>query len=715
MQISADDGCRQPNKYVQILRDVVTTAASLSLLSFRHRMMSEEDLPPPYSLTLEVEQPRDPTPRPRVAPKPSASLLRSSRPASVSSPGALNPLGPSSSSHGLPTYRASASAKPPGTNLDLSAFTAITMNIKRQLVTLGDIKTHLRLLRAFKLFKEKVGDPYSDPSVGEIVPPVGRGIGVKGRWLWFLEMAVERFRRWVMLHLNYEGPFIIPPVDVWLIWNTYMLNPSWYIEDCERLWQLRPLRDLEEHPLNLAARMGDEIFKYRPAGDQERRWEAGTQLPFDPFVSSAILTDLEVECPNCERQVNTPIVNAEKTGFAQTDFATVCPRCNAFITREALGVAKFIKDIILDPNDRAHVGMHGKGVYLPGTLLLPSGTFQTDNSARLKANIKYLEVFRNDNAKKALTPPSNDLDLWKKAIGEKLRFNAIELRKNVEKAIGVNEKMIRRILGAYVDGKPFSVELVAAAMRQSTFVDKIHELGWLNPGFLGNPDCVPVLQHCILRYHGFLTLLSTDPGNKSFFVPTLDVDLAWHTHQLSPKNYSEDCRKIAFRLIDHDDQVEEGNLAIGLDNTSRAWRNEFGIPYLHCGCPVKDIGVGERLVRALSSRPRRIDPPTNRDDCYAATHPSEHNSVFVIGRSGLKRTLQQAEWRRRRDEEGQKIGKGKRVGKGTEVEERYMRGRDHEFPFSSPVPKVHGYGCPHAQNTHRGACAVGVSGCAVRV
>ena len=58
-------------------------------------------------------------------------------------------------------------------------------------------------------------------------------------------------------------------------------------------------------------------------------------------------------------------VNVEGTGFAQADFVTVCPRCNTLITREALGVAKFIKDIVLDPNDSAHFEMHGKGVYLP--------------------------------------------------------------------------------------------------------------------------------------------------------------------------------------------------------------------------------------------------------------------------------------------------------------------------------------------------------------
>ena len=51
--------------------------------------------------------------------------------------------------------------------------------------------------------------------------------------------------------------------------------------------------------------MGDNILNHRPAGDQEGLWEAGTHLAFDPFVSSATLTDLDVECPRCERTINT--------------------------------------------------------------------------------------------------------------------------------------------------------------------------------------------------------------------------------------------------------------------------------------------------------------------------------------------------------------------------------------------------------------------------
>lgn len=126
-------------------------------------------------------------------------------------------------------------------------------------------------------------------------------------------------------------------------------------------------------------------------------------------------------------------------------------------------------------------------------------------------------------------------------------------------------------------------------------------------------------------------------------------------------------------------------------------------------CFVQGSTVGERLARAgsaiFSSR-SRMEPPINRDDCYSATHPSEHNSIHVIGRSGRGRKFREAEWRRRREKEGEKIGKGKRRSKSTELEERYLRGRGHDFPFLMPVPKAFGYGCPHVQQSWAGGCAV---------
>ena len=108
----------------------------------------------------------------------------------------------------------------------------------------------------------------------------------------------------------------------------------------------------------------------------------------------------------------------------------------------------------------------------------------------------------------------------------------------------------------------------------------------------------------------------------------------------------------------------------------------------------------------ILSHPHHVKPPINREDCYAATHPSEHNSVFVLARSGLRREIREEEWKRRKVEEEAKMWKGKQTGKGMETEERYFRTRDHEFPFSSPVTMAHGYGCPHEKECYRGACAV---------
>ena len=149
---------------------------------------------------------------------------------------------------------------------------------------------------------------------------------------------------------------------------------------------------------------------------------------------------------------------------------------------------------------------------------------------------------------------------------------------------------------------------------------------------------------------------------------------------------------------------------------------------MHCGCPVKasmqysvvmsleflivhhteqDTVLG-RLSRAISSRNDRIDPPMNRNDCHAATHSSEHNSVFLVGRSQWRRTDQQAEWQQEREKEIRKLGKGKQGDKSTEIQQRLMRWRNHEFPFSSPIPGKEdcGYGCPHAQLACYPACAV---------
>ncbi|EIW76459.1 hypothetical protein CONPUDRAFT_15794, partial [Coniophora puteana RWD-64-598 SS2] len=73
---------------------------------------------------------------------------------------------------------------------------------------------------------------------------------------------------------------------------------------------------------------------------------------------------------------------------------------------------------------------------------------------------------------------------------------------------------------------------------------------------------------------------------KHFIVPTLDIDLVWHTHQLMANSYQNDCLNYIKRYVDHDDKVEEGLLADSLDSTCIAWQNKYHVPYMVCGCPL---------------------------------------------------------------------------------------------------------------------------------
>ncbi len=67
--------------------------------------------------------------------------------------------------------------------------------------------------------------------------------------------------------------------------------------------------------------------------------------------------------------------------------------------------------------------------------------------------------------------------------------------------------------------------------------------------------------------------MSSSPAG--FFVPTLDIDLVWHTHQLMAQQYSRHCLEYVRRFADHDDKVAEDKLSDAFDTTCRAWQVRY--------------------------------------------------------------------------------------------------------------------------------------------
>ncbi|KAK7035892.1 hypothetical protein R3P38DRAFT_3484110 [Favolaschia claudopus] len=489
----------------------------------------------------------------------------------------------------------------------------------RPFVTAAQIKAHLALLHAFAELKSSVE---SNNFAGVPHVPTEK----EQRWAWFVGLAVERFERWCIA-LPENGDYtVLPPVDVLMVWHAYSLNPGWYAEDGVRV---EALQELHEAGRGIASALGPglvQMLSNLPSEKRANNWLEMTSTPFDYFESASQMTTRAVSCPKCQAVTYAPYLNRNGTGYLQQKFEIQCAKqsCGYAITREGLAVRKLVNDL-----SRTTRGVRD---LIAGTLHTSTNVQDTTRGKLAKGTMLSAATMKRPAGSARGTVVSDaayaDINM------ERSRYKMDRLKALITaKMKNKGGRLINRVLSAYVDDKIFSVELVGAAsrtiLRQGSFVTKMHELEWTKPGFFDNAEDEIALQHAIARYHAFLDLMSSSPA--SFFVPTLDIDLVWHTHQLMAEDYANDTMRYVGRFVDHDDKVEESQLANAFDITCGAWKKRFGIQYTHCGCPLPGDTVGQRLSRLVGhgSNPSYLVPP-NRDDLLAATHPSDHNAVYAF-------------------------------------------------------------------------------------
>ncbi|VAH71082.1 unnamed protein product [Triticum turgidum subsp. durum] len=125
-----------------------------------------------------------------------------------------------------------------------------------------------------------------------------------------------------------------------------------------------------------------------------------------------------------------------------------------------------------------------------------------------------------------------------------------------------------------------SYDLVSAVKRQSSFVYQV-----------GTPNMHDrhFLEDALARYKGFLYLIkmNQEKGMNLFRVPTYDVDLMWHTHQLNSVAYCNDMLCLLGRVLEHDDtdddRAEGKKLDTGFSGTTEQFENCFGVRYWKAG------------------------------------------------------------------------------------------------------------------------------------
>ncbi|KZT63753.1 hypothetical protein DAEQUDRAFT_699761 [Daedalea quercina L-15889] len=551
------------------------------------------------------------------------------------------------------------------------------------LVSIQYVKAHLSLLGAFSALRERV-----ETCPQEDLPDLARNLDSTPYsprvWVWFVCLAVERFHRWakgVRFHQEIEVwiEAEVPPLDVLMVWHAYMLNPTWYAEDCLRLPMLHILSALSNRIIPAVIAMGDPA-RYQPSEERRMDWLARTRTPFDPIASLRWhLLHHKITCPRCDKSNAAPYLTPEGTGYAQ-DFMLTCSSCSLMISKPALAIDKFVRDLT-----KSHKSADARlDAYLAGTLR--GSTAKADTKRAEK--IKYYVVLSD---RKFSRKDAEEED-WRRKIKESFSHSIAEVR-TLLLVSRPPEPLVKRALSAYTDDNPFSVDLVGAVIRQGSFVSKMHALSWTAPGHFDKPTDEIVLMHAITRYHAFLDLLTTSPA--AFFVPTLDIDLVWHTHQLMAGQYADDCMEYVGRYIDHDDKVEENHLSNAFDLTCTAWSKRFKVPYTHCGCPLPGAAIGAHLQHLQrkffesGDEPSPLSPPSHAD-IPPATHASEHNAVHAHLNGALNsyKTAELRRQRRTREEEMQARRERdmERVQNGELDAEQYRRGRMHFAAFLAPVP-----------------------------
>ncbi|KAH8591653.1 hypothetical protein B0O99DRAFT_690461 [Bisporella sp. PMI_857] len=120
-------------------------------------------------------------------------------------------------------------------------------------------------------------------------------------------------------------------------------------------------------------------------------------------------------------------------------------------------------------------------------------------------------------------------------------------------------------------------ELGSAVERQGLFVEKMGNSLWLR-----SPALEGTLDRALVRYEHFMKLFKNNMG--IILVPTLDIDLIWHTHQCSANSYQMFCGKEVGRSINHDDSLGKETLKNSFRETCLLYETQFKDEYNVCLC-----------------------------------------------------------------------------------------------------------------------------------
>jgi len=139
------------------------------------------------------------------------------------------------------------------------------------------------------------------------------------------------------------------------------------------------------------------------------------------------------------------------------------------------------------------------------------------------------------------------------------------------KCTELRQKFQLQVAKAKMNLSSFSLDLVKGMYRQLDFVNKI----CVNFQYWNDEA---ILTASIARYFKFMNLMKSY-GKRMMLVPTMDIDLVWHTHQTHASDYYTCCWSYFKHLIDHDDTIPSCDLHVAYTHTFISWSRAYHEAY----------------------------------------------------------------------------------------------------------------------------------------
>ena len=528
------------------------------------------------------------------------------------------------------------------------------------------------------------------------------------------------------------------PLDVWMVMHAHMLNPRAFLEDCIR-YGARDIWAAGMPWAPVSAAIDNEQFTYTNVSNTAKaKWTALTGRAWDNVDDPATKN---VQCPLCFKETSVPWTTcgggggggdnsaADLLGTGYGDggdgFEMTCGNCGFVVDRKTLAVGKFVFNClelirgdkpmpgtILDPKTgrpeaippRLSIYQRPEPRTFPNRMIKRGGMMAaivggTGNGVALEASATPPQPALIDRSS---APRTTSMETVKARIEDILsdsnllkdidEYRATRFRYRPQEMARLS---IRKMMSRYWDNaSAFALDLTGAVLRQGIFIDKMHQLDWLH-----SPAARATMERVVVKYQRFLGLIADHP--QQMCVPTLDVDLGWHTHQLQPPAYYHtSIRRTGVmsvrhggavssvtggKFIDHDDKLDEDKLHLAFEYTSKIYQETYGEVYSECTCwyceavrAASYSSVGARL--GLS---RQGDVVNNfhksgaADRCPApdrAAHVSAHNAVLFVDndvRSKVTRQLRAAQLGRLNNNYAKAVRRAERNGRKLPPRDQY--------------------------------------------